>query len=146
MKDCSGLVDLFVTFYQNGIMRAQLVVNGEEQRFAISSTDIGVNWDTLQKVTDLYPKLQFRKNGVWIDLQSMDGNETISYYLQYKPFRIAQYVNGYCSAVANNFDTLTFKAPNAPHDTYYIENDQIVTGYEIGIDIILQSEKMWGIP
>jgi mannosyl-oligosaccharide alpha-1,3-glucosidase len=55
-------------------------------------------------------------------------------------------VNGYASLVGNAFDTLQFSAPDAPHDFYYIENDQVVTGYEIGMSFILQTERIWGLP
>jgi hypothetical protein len=36
---------LELTFYQEGIMRVNLSCPGEEERFSISNTGIGVEWD-----------------------------------------------------------------------------------------------------
>ena len=40
-------LQLELTFYQEGIMRVNLSCPGEEERFAISSTGIGVEWSQL---------------------------------------------------------------------------------------------------
>jgi len=54
---------------------------------------------------------------------SEDGLDTIVYFLQYKPFRILQYVNGILTMIVNDHDTLTYASANAPHDTYYVGGD-----------------------
>lgn len=46
MKNNAGTINMFMSFFQDGIMRCQLTVDGEE-RFAISSTGVGVNWEGL---------------------------------------------------------------------------------------------------
>lgn len=44
---------LQLKFYQEGIMQVNLACPGEDARFGISSTGIGVAWDQLVQVTDL---------------------------------------------------------------------------------------------
>jgi hypothetical protein len=54
---------------------------------------------------------------------SEDGLDTIVYFLQYKPFRILQYVNGILTMIVNDHDTLAYAAADAPHDSYYVGGD-----------------------
>lgn len=50
------------------------------------------------------------------------------------------------SLVGNAFDTLSYAAYDAPHEYYMDGPDQLVTGYEIGMSFVIQSETLYGIP
>lgn len=119
----AGTINMFLTFYQDGIMQCNFQVDGEAYRFGISSTGVGVEWANLKKVTDLSKRMTYLANGVQLSFTSEDGLDKIDYVLQYKPFRILQYVNDIMTIVGNDKDTLQYAAPDAPHSTYYLEND-----------------------
>jgi hypothetical protein len=61
--------------------------------------------------------------GVQLTFVSDDGLDTTVYFLQYKPFRILQYVNGVLTMVMNDHDTLQYASADAPHDSYYVGGD-----------------------
>ena len=45
-------------------MKANMVVDGEEKRFSISSTGIGVEWPQLNQVTNLTSHVKYQATGV----------------------------------------------------------------------------------
>ena len=123
-------------------------VPGEEPRFSISDTGIGVDWDSLTQITNLNPYVTFVGGSPKFSFTTAKGDK-IEYLFQQKPFRIVQYANGNISLVGNAYDTLTYAAIDAPHEYYYTGNkggDQIVTGYEIGMSFVIQSERLFGVP
>ena len=146
LKNNAGTIALFLTFYQDGIMKVNMQVDGEEPRFSISSTGIGVEWSQLTQVTNLVSHVKYLGTGVQLTFVSTDGLDTTVYFLQYKPFRILQYVNGVLTMIMNDHDTLQYASPDAPHDSYYVGGDQIITGYEIGLGFTLSSSYVYGIP
>lgn len=87
-------------------MQCNFQVDGEDPRFGISSTGIGVEWANLKKVTNLQSKITYISTGVKLSFTSDDGLDKIDYVLQYKPFRLLQYVNGIMTLVGNDKDTL----------------------------------------
>lgn len=35
--------------------------------------------------------------------------------------------------IINDYDTLCYAAANATHSTYMVDQDEIITGYEVGV-------------
>jgi hypothetical protein len=47
-------------------MQANMMVDGEEKRFSISSTGIGVEWSQLTQVKNLISRVNYKDNGVYL--------------------------------------------------------------------------------
>jgi hypothetical protein len=62
-------------------MQANMMVDGEEKRFSISSTGIGVEWSQLTQVKNLISRVNYKDNGVYLTFVTEDGLDTIVYYL-----------------------------------------------------------------
>ena len=87
-------------------MRALLNITGEEPRFSISETGIGVEWSQLNRTTDLQ-NVTYLTDRVSIVLYSSvidQQQDVIQYDLMYSPFRIIQYINDKVSVVVNDMD------------------------------------------
>jgi hypothetical protein len=54
-------------------MQVNLACPGEDDRFSISSTGIGVAWEQLVQVTDLASKTTIASDKTTVALQSSDG-------------------------------------------------------------------------
>jgi hypothetical protein len=48
--------------------------------------------------------------------------------------------------IINDYDTLMYSALDAPHNTYMVDQDEIITGYEIGIGFTLNASHVFGLP
>jgi hypothetical protein len=68
-------------------MQVNISCAGEEPRFGISSTGIGVEWSQLEKVTNLSTKASFGQKKGEVFLNDSDG-EIIKYDIIYNPFQI----------------------------------------------------------
>ena len=60
--------------------------------------------------------------------------------------RIVQYVNELVAIIINDKDTLRYADPKAPHTTYMVDEDEIITGYEVGVGFTLNAQKVFGLP
>ena len=143
----AGNLTMTLTFYQDGIMQVNMACPGEDPRFSISSTGIGVEWSQLIQVTDLANFTTITADMVTVDgLISQSGLDTFKYEIMATPFRIIQYINNEITLVVNNQDSLRYAPPTAPHDTYMDGNDQLITGYEIGLGFQFSAMNIYGIP
>ena len=57
-----------------------------------------------------------------------------------------QYINGEIGMIINDYDTLMYSALDAPHNTYMLDQDEIITGYEIGMGFTLNASHVFGLP
>ena len=67
-------LDLNLALFQEGIMQVKIKATEEEERFAISSTGIGVEWDQVKVQQKLPQFVKVLQDGVLIQ-----GQDTISY-------------------------------------------------------------------
>ena len=137
---------LELKFYQEGIMQVNLACPGEDARFGISSTGIGVAWEQLVQETNLASKTTTASDRATVSLQSSDGLNQIRYEVLYSPFRIIQYINNIVTLVVNDAEDLRYASLDAPHNTYMNGNDQLIEGYEIGVGITLSTDYVFGLP
>ena len=137
---------LELTFYQEGLMQGNISCPGEDPRFGISSTGIGVEWSQLNPVTNLSFITDIRQDKVSINLSSSNGKDNIQYVVTYSPFKIIQYVNSIVTLVINDDDSLRYAALDAPHNTYMDGTDQLIEGYEIGVGFTLSADYTFGLP
>lgn len=87
MKNQAPNINLYLSFYQDGIIQARLAVDGEDDRFSISSTGIGVDWDSLNKDMNPYQSMSNVSNGIQYETTTENG-DNIKYVIQFAPFRI----------------------------------------------------------
>lgn len=128
-------------------MQVNIACPGEEPRFGISSTGVGVEWSQLTQVTDLASLTTITQDSVTVDgLNSQSGLETFKYEIMLTPFRIIQYINDEITLVVNDGDTLRYAPPTAPHNTYMDGNDQLIEGYEIGLGFSFSAMNVYGLP
>lgn len=134
-----------MTFYQSGIARTVLTCPGEEPRFSISSTGIGVEWSQLNQVTLDYTIVNIGKTSATV-LLYVDNQNEVKYIIQFSPFRIIQYINGEMGIEVNDMDQFRYAPPTAPHGTYMDGYDQLIEGYEIGIAFTFPTDYVYGLP
>ena len=127
-------------------MQVLMTVDGETERFAISSTGIGVEWSQLKQITNLASHVIHQAGKYVVTTYSDDGKDTFRYEIQQKPFRTYQYINSTLAMIINDYDTLTYAATNASHSTYMVDQDEIITGYEVGVGFTISTEYLFGIP
>lgn len=83
---------------------------------------------------------------VSLEASGVESGQKFKYEVQYKPFRILQFIDDKLAMIINDADTLRYASPKAPHNTYMIEEDEIITGYEVGVGFTLSADKVFGIP
>lgn len=143
----AGNLTMTLTFYQDGILQVNMYCPGEDPRFSISSTGVGVEWSQLTQVIGLASLTTITADMVTVDgLVSQSGLDTFKYEIMATPFRIIQYINNEITLVVNDRDSLRYAPPTAPHDTYMDANDQIITGYEIGLGFQFSAMNVYGLP
>jgi len=81
----STVLQMYVKFYQDGIMQVNFLSQGEPYRFSISKTGIGVEWANLKQIMNLSP---YYVAGNTYQFLSADKKDLIKYVFQMKPFRI----------------------------------------------------------
>lgn len=86
-------------------MQVKIKASEEEERFSISSTGIGVEWDNIKVQQKLPQFVKVLEDGILIE-----GQDAISYKVQFDPFRIIQYVDGKESMIVNDNDNLYYDA------------------------------------
>jgi len=119
-------LDLHIALFQEGIMQVKIKASDEEERFSISNTGIGVDWDQIKVQQHLSDFVKILDDGVLIS-----GQDHVSYKIQFDPFRIIQYVNGHETVIVNDNDNLYYDAKDlgvhhsdthhssAHHDTHH---------------------------
>ena len=128
-------------------MQVNINAKGEDDRFAISSTGIGVEWSQLRQVDNLKKLTDFSdpEKVVVSGLKSTCGRDKFSYEIQLSPFRIVQYINGESSIVINDYDTLPYA--NKPKIAEgMLGEDVLIDGYEVGLGFTMSSEHLYGLP
>lgn len=126
-------------------MHAVLACPGEDPRFSISSTGIGVEWSQLVQVTNLTNMVATTADNATVTLVDA-ANNTIEYFFEFIPFRITQKINNQTGIYINQGDDLRYAPPTAPHDSYYDGYDQLISGYEIGLSFTFDADYIFGIP
>lgn len=134
-----------LTFYQLGIMRTTINCPGEDPRFSISSTGIGVEWDQLVQVTGLTDMVVTTADNSTVTLVD-ENNNTIEYFFEFNPFRVTQSINGQLGVYINQGDDLRYAPPTAPQETYMDGYDQLISGFEIGLSFTFDADYIFGLP
>lgn len=98
-------LDLHMALFQDGIMQVKIKATDEEERFSISNTGIGVDWDQIRVQQHLQDFVKILDDGILIS-----GQDKVSYKLQFDPFRIIQYVDGHETIIVNDNDNLYYDA------------------------------------
>jgi len=98
-------LDLHVALFQEGIMQVKIKASGEEERFSISNTGIGIDWDNIKVQQHLHDFVKILDDGILIS-----GQDKVSYKIQFDPFRIIQYVDGHETIIVNDNDNLYYDA------------------------------------
>ncbi len=86
-------------------MQVKIKASDEEERFSISNTGIGIDWDQIKVQQHLSDFVKILDDGVLIS-----GQDHVSYKIQFDPFRIIQYVNGHETIIVNDNDNLYYDA------------------------------------
>jgi hypothetical protein len=142
-------LDLHCALFQEGIMQVKIEAAEEEERFAISNTGIGIEWDQIKVQQHLHEFVKILEDGVLIS-----GQDKISYKIQFDPFRIIQYTNGMETIIVNDNDNLYYDAkdlhevkPPATHGQKKNEPEShLIEGYSVGMDFTVSARHMFGIP
>jgi len=144
-------LDLHCALFQEGIMQVKIKAAEEEERFAISNTGIGIEWDQIKVQQHLHEFVKILEDGVLIS-----GQDKVSYKIQFDPFRIIQYVNGMETVIVNDNDNLYYDAkdlhemsskPPAPAGQKKNGDDtHLIEGYSVGMDFTVSAKHMYGIP
>ena len=138
-------LDLHVALFQEGIMQVKIKAAEEEERFAISNTGIGIEWDQIKVQQHLHEFVKILEDGVLIS-----GQDKVSYKIQFDPFRIIQYVNGMETIIVNDNDNLYYDAkdlhsvPASPKAN--TADEHLIEGYSVGMDFTVSARHMFGIP
>ena len=138
-------LDLHVALFQEGIMQVKIKAAEEEERFAISNTGIGIEWDQIKVQQHLHEFVKILEDGVLIS-----GQDKVSYKIQFDPFRIIQYVNGMETVIVNDNDNLYYDAkdlhavPATPAAN--AAEEHLIEGYSVGMDFTVSARHMFGIP
>lgn len=98
-------LDLHMALFQEGIMQVKIKAADEEERFSISNTGIGVDWDQIKVQQHMQDFVKILDDGILIS-----GQDKVSYKIQFDPFRIIQYVNGHETVIVNDNDNLYYDA------------------------------------
>ena len=96
-------LDLHIALFQEGIMQVKIKAVGEEQRFSIANTGIGVDWDQIKVQQNLHDFVKILDDGILIS-----GQDKVTYKLQFDPFRLIQYVDGHETIIVNDNDNLYY--------------------------------------
>jgi alpha-glucosidase (family GH31 glycosyl hydrolase) len=150
-------LDLHCALFQEGIMQVKIKAAEEEERFAISNTGIGIEWDQIKVQQHLHEFVKILEDGVLIS-----GQDKVSYKIQFDPFRIIQYVNGKETMIVNDNDNLYYDAKDLhevhnPHEVHHphavdghhannTTEPHLIEGYSVGLDFTISSRHMFGIP
>lgn len=156
-------LDLHMALFQEGIMQVKIKASEEEERFSISNTGIGVDWDQIKVQQHMQDFVKILDDGILIS-----GQDKVSYKVQFDPFRIIQYVDGKETVIVNDNDNLYYDAKNI--DNHYREHanaaakkeaapaakkpaeakkdvsSQNINGYSVGMDFTVNASHMYGIP
>ena len=165
-------LDLHMALFQEGIMQVKIKASDEEERFSISNTGIGVDWDQIKVQQHMQDFVKILDDGVLIS-----GQDKVSYKIQFDPFRIIQYVNGHETIIVNDNDNLYYDAKDLGvhhvvhehvvhevpivHDVHTVIPEVVhhanaadakkpassnVQGYSVGMDFTVNATHMYGIP
>ena len=126
-------------------MQVKIKAAEEEERFAISNTGIGIEWDQIKVQQHLHEFVKILEDGVLIS-----GQDKVSYKIQFDPFRIIQYVNGMETVIVNDNDNLYYDAKDLHSiPVSHKENgtdEHLIEGYSVGMDFTVSARHMFGIP
>ena len=169
-------LDLHCALFQEGIMQVKIKASDEEERFSISNTGIGIDWDQIKVQQHMQDFVKILDDGVLVS-----GQDKISYKIQFNPFRIIQYVDGHETIIVNDNDNLYYDAKDLPvhhvvhehvvhehvthvmpvhhevvHDVYHANGEKAeqnekktssnVQGYSVGLDFTVSATHMYGLP
>ena len=110
-------LDLHIALFQEGIMQVKIKASSEEERFAISNTGIGIDWDQIKVQQHLHDFVKILDDGILIS-----GQDKVSYKIQFDPFRIIQYVDGHETIIVNDNDNLFYDLQKVhPKETHHEE-------------------------
>jgi hypothetical protein len=98
-------LDLHIALFQEGILQVKIKAAEEEERFAISNSGIGIEWDQIKVQQRLHEFVKILDDGVLVS-----GQDHVSYKIQFNPFRIIQYVDGKETIIVNDNDNLYYDA------------------------------------
>lgn len=155
-------LDLHIALFQEGIMQVKIKAADEAERFAISNTGIGIDWDQIKVQQHLRDFVKILDDGILVS-----GQDKVSYKIQFDPFRIIQYVNGRETIIVNDNDNLYYDAKDlSTHNVYHHEvtvpvvegtkkDDKKangakpaadVHGYSVGLDFTVNAAHVYGLP
>ena len=150
-------LDLHMALFQDGIMQVKIKASDEEERFSISNTGIGIDWDQIKVQQHMQDFVKILDDGILIS-----GQDKVSYKIQFDPFRIIQYVDGHETIIVNDNDNLYYDAKdlgvyhgaaaNAAEKKAAEEKkaakpaSSVVQGYSVGMDFTVNATHMYGIP
>lgn len=98
-------LDLHIALFQEGIMQVKIKAADEEERFTISNSGIGIDWDQIKVQQHMHDFVKILDDGILIS-----GQDKVSYKLQFDPFRLIQYVDGQETIIVNDNDNLYYDA------------------------------------
>ena len=114
MEYRSAHLDLHMALFQEGIMQVKIKATDEEERFSISNTGIGVDWDQIKVQQHLQDFVKLLDDGILVS-----GQDNVTYKVQFNPFRIVQYVDGKETIIVNDNDNLFYEAKDlGPQHVY----------------------------
>lgn len=169
-------LDLHMALFQEGIMQVKIKASDEEERFSISNTGIGIDWDQIKVQQHMQDFVKILDDGILVS-----GQDKVSYKIQFDPFRIIQYVDGHETIIVNDNDNLYYDAKDlgihhgamhndaAPHHAQPVHEkvaphaavpethhekpaaakkpaSSVVQGYSVGMDFTVNANHMYGIP
>ena len=151
--DIAVELDMTLTFYQNGIMRA-LFEEPNSRRFRISQEGLPVVDEQLHTVENLTRKSQVTDDHIEVSgLDHQLGDETFTYRIWFDHFKIEQIdKDGDVTMVINPKDTLYVEHQNASKLQMYLsEEDE--TGYEwpgqvkegVGLGFFVPTKNLFGL-
>ena len=84
----------------------------------------------------------------------IEGQDDISYRLEFSPFRLVQMVDGEETVIVNDSDDLYYDAKNLhagehhsrQHHSNGLGEDELIQGYSVGLDFTFASNHLYGIP
>ena len=165
-----------MALFQEGIMQVKIKACEEEERFSISNTGIGVDWDQIKVQQHMQDFVKILDDGVLVS-----GQDKVSYKIQFNPFRIIQYVDGHETIIVNDNDNLYYDAKDlgaarlatvhhevihsvpVAHEVVHHEvlplvhhanaaednkkpASSVVQGYSVGLDFTVNATHMYGLP
>ena len=169
-------LDLHMALFQEGIMQVKIKASDEEERFSISNTGIGIDWDQIKVQQHMQDFVKILDDGILVS-----GQDQVSYKVQFNPFRIIQYVDGHETIIVNDNDNLYYDAKDLgvshlqhevkdyelerPHGDHHANAAEkkaaeakkaekkaekpaahVVQGYSVGMDFTVNATHMYGIP